>query len=126
MAIKLAGDSEIADILDQYAVFVEGRAKQMDSYTEDTLHAVVGISGEAGEMLDCVKKTWVYGKELDVENLREEAGDCMFYIQMLCNQFGWTIENLMLVNMEKLTRRYPEGYSDAAAQARADKQGEQS
>jgi hypothetical protein len=35
------------------------------------LHCVVGISGEAGELLDAVKKTWVYGKALDHDNLIE-------------------------------------------------------
>lgn len=104
-----------------YAAFVASLAKKMPTSIEDLLHAAVGISGESGELLDAVKKTWIYNKPLDVTNLAEECGDLLFYLQMICNQQGWTIEMLQELNQKKLETRYPTGYSDAAAQARADK-----
>jgi NTP pyrophosphatase (non-canonical NTP hydrolase) len=85
------------------------------------LHAAVGASGEAGEMLDAIKKTWVYGRELDARNVLEECGDQLFYIVALLNRCGFHIEDAMAYNMSKLAARYPEGYTDAAALARADK-----
>jgi len=86
-----------------------------------TLHAAVGISGEAGELLDMVKKTWIYNKPLDHENLIEECGDLMFYIAAILDQHGYTIGQAADHNYAKLSKRYPQGYSDSAARDRADK-----
>lgn len=105
----------------EYPEFVASRAKQLSNHTEDMLHMAVGISGEAGELLDAIKKVWVYNKTLDIENVREELGDLLFYIQGMANLIGTDLEELIKGNMEKLKKRYPTGYTDAAAQARADK-----
>lgn len=85
------------------------------------VHAAMGVAGEGGELLDAVKKHWVYGKELDRENILEECGDAMFYIAVLLKHCGYTLEQAMQHNMAKLNKRYPEGYTDRAAQDRADK-----
>ncbi len=85
------------------------------------LHAAVGVAGEAGELLDGIKKHWIYGKALDRENLIEECGDLLFYVQAILNELGISMDDAMRQNMEKLARRYPEGYSDSAAIERADK-----
>lgn len=86
-----------------------------------TLHAAVGIAGEAGEVLDAVKKTWIYGKELDRENILEESGDLLFYITALLTENGFTLEDAMEYNIKKLEKRYPDGYTDSAAIERLDK-----
>ncbi len=105
-----------------YADFVRALLKQMPSHTEDILHAAVGISGEAGELLDAVKKHWAYGKPLDMANVREELGDIMFYTTAMLNILGLDEEEIIWQNVEKLEARYPGiTYSDAAAIARADK-----
>lgn len=85
------------------------------------LQAAVGISGEAGELLDCIKKTWIYGKKLDKENILEECGDLLFYIQAILAEAGFTMQEAREHNVFKLRKRYPEGYTDEAAQVRADK-----
>lgn len=85
------------------------------------LHACVGIAGESGELLDAVKKTWIYGKQLDRENVLEECGDLLFYIQAMLTECGFTIDDAIRHNIEKLKRRYPDGYTDLAAINRADK-----
>lgn len=104
-----------------YSEFVASRAKKLPTTLDDTLHMAIGVAGEGGELLDAVKKAWVYAKPLDVANVKEEAGDALFYIQGLCNIYGWTLEELIADNVAKLEKRYPTGYTDAAAQARADK-----
>ncbi len=86
------------------------------------LHAAVGVAGEAGEVLDTVKKTWIYNKELDYENLLEEAGDLLFYTTALLIHSGYSLSDALEHNKAKLAKRYPEGYTDQAAQERADKQ----
>lgn len=86
------------------------------------VHASMGIAGEAGEVIDAVKKTWIYGKPLDRENILEECGDLMFYISALLHECGHTMEDAMLHNIDKLKKRYPDGYTDQNAIERKDKQ----
>jgi len=85
------------------------------------LHAAVGIAGEAGEILDSVKKSWIYGKPEDAANILEECGDAMFYIVALLQQYGFTLADAQAANVAKLQKRYPDGYSDADAITRKDK-----
>ena len=79
------------------------------------LHASMGLSEEAGEILGIAKKSMWYGKNLDKVNLLEEMGDSIHYFQMLCNSMNVTISEVIKLNMAKLQIRYPEGYSDNQA-----------
>ena len=86
------------------------------------LHMAIGISGEAGELLDAIKKWVMYGKPLDVENVIEELGDLEFYMEGLRAELGLTREAVILANIAKLNKRYASGkYSNQQAQDRADK-----
>lgn len=96
-------------------------AKNMGSREMELVHAALGVTGEAGELADAIKKHWAYGKPLDVENVREEAGDMLFYLFLLLDECGITLESVLRANTAKLAKRYPSGYSNAAAQLRADK-----
>ena len=95
---------------------------QLTPLQASILHMAVGVSGEAGELLDTVKKHCVYQKQLDINNVIEEAGDILFYLTGMLNELGLTINDCMEANVEKLSKRYPEKrYTNAAAIARADK-----
>lgn len=86
------------------------------------LHAALGVAGEAGELADAVKKEVIYCKPLDRKNLVEELGDLRFYIQAIMNLYSVTEQEVLQHNACKLMVRYENlEYSDAAAQARADK-----
>lgn len=85
------------------------------------LHMAVGVSGEAGELLDAVKKAAIYCKPIDRENVVEELGDLEFYIEGLRQGMGITREETIEHNIKKLSERYKTGYSNQAAQDRADK-----
>lgn len=88
----------------------------------NALHAAVGVAGEAGELLDAIKKHVVYNKELDITNVIEELGDLEFYMEQLRQEFGISRIDTLAYNYVKLMKkRYPNGYTDAAAQERADK-----
>lgn len=87
----------------------------------DLLHMAIGISGEAGELLDAVKKHVIYGKPLDRENVIEELGDLEFYLAGIRNTLALPREFIIESNVAKLQKRYPISYSDAHAIARADK-----
>ena len=81
----------------------------------DELHMVMGISTEAGELLDAYKKHFAYGKDLDVVNVGEEIADIMWYISNLCRIKGIDLEEMMQRNIDKLKARYPEKFTQENA-----------
>lgn len=86
------------------------------------LHMTVGISGEAGELLDAIKKQVIYRKPLDRENVIEEIGDILFYLEGLCQSLSITLEECKIENIKKLSKRYKDlTYSNDSAISRADK-----
>lgn len=96
------------------------------------LHGAVGLAGESGEVLDHMKKLWVYDKPLDEPTLlkiEEEMGDVIHYYFMVMIKLEETtgrtydLSTFFRDNMLKLQKRYPNGFSKADALARADKQG---
>lgn len=86
-----------------------------------SLHASIGIAGEAGELIDAIKKSAMYGKPLDVQNVKEELGDICWYMALMLESIGSNFSEVMQMNHDKLEKRYPSGFTEAAAQARADK-----
>lgn len=86
------------------------------------IHMVLGIAGEAGELVDAVKKAAIYKQEVDIQNVIEELGDLEFYMEGLRQGLGITRAETISGNIRKLAKRY-EGfnYSNDAAIARADK-----
>jgi len=94
----------------------------MDYRSAHIIHMCLGLAGEVGELIDAIKKATIYGKPMDRENVIEELGDIEFYLEGLRQGLFISREVTMLKNIEKLTRRYPQGrYTDADAKARADK-----
>jgi hypothetical protein len=79
------------------------------------------VTSEAGELADAIKKHSIYGKPLDVANIHEELGDILFAAQAIATATGTTLEECQRLNVEKLTVRFPNGYSNTAAIQRADK-----
>jgi phosphoribosyl-ATP pyrophosphohydrolase len=96
--------------------------RQLTPHQAHLLHMAVGVSGEAGELLDAIKKHCVYQKPINMENVLEEAGDILFYLTGLLNDLDISLEDCINANIIKLSKRYPNGkYTNAAAIARADK-----
>lgn len=78
-------------------------------------HAVMGLVTEAGECMDAIKKTKIYGKPFDKVNILEEAGDTLWYISILLDELGVTYEEVMAKNIAKLAKRYPEKFTEENA-----------
>lgn len=88
-------------------------------------HMATGVAGEAGELLDAVKKHVVYNQPLDIENIVEELGDIQFYLAGIRSAINVMEETILHHNNRKLAKRYADGnYSNDAAKNRADKQHE--
>src|SRR5210317_103935 len=80
--------------------------------TERLLTAAVGMSAEAGEFTEIIKKIVFQGKPVNEENLfhlKRELGDIMWYVSQACIGLDISIEEVIQMNFEKLSARYPEG-----------------
>ena len=96
--------------------------KDLNPTKADLLHMAVGVAGEAGELLDAVKKATIYNKPLDHKNMVEELGDLEFYMSRVRQLIGVSRDQVLEHNYEKLSRRYAKGqYSNEQAQERMDK-----
>lgn len=86
------------------------------------VHMALGVAGEAGELLDALKRHAIYGKALDRENVIEELGDLEFYLEGIRAALDISRDRVIESNIAKLRKRYPEGaYTNHAAIVRADK-----
>lgn len=86
------------------------------------VHAAIGLSGEAGEVLELIKKNLFYGKDVPMEKLKEELGDVLFYLTMFCNALNTSLEEIALLNVQKLEKRYASNFTEAEALERKDEQ----
>ena len=82
---------------------------------ESILNWGLGISGEAGDVASCIKKTFFH-KNDQTAGIRENLGDTMWYVAMICNHYGWDLEEVLAENVEKLRKRYPNGFTHKDAQ----------
>lgn len=106
--------------LNEYQALAMRTAKRV-SFEHDLTHVALGLSGEAGEFADAVKKHTIYNKDFDYENAAEELGDLLWYIALGCETLGITMSQLAEANIFKLQQRYPEKYTDELAAMRMDK-----
>ena len=74
------------------------------------INGVMGLCGESGEAIDIVKKWLAQGHELDRDKLAKELGDIAWYLAETATALGLDLDAIFAANIEKLKRRYPEGF----------------
>ena len=74
------------------------------------INGVMGLCGESGEAIDIVKKWLAQGHELDKEKLAKELGDIAWYLAETAYALDIPLEDILNANIEKLKKRYPEGF----------------
>jgi NTP pyrophosphatase (non-canonical NTP hydrolase) len=79
-----------------------------------------GLSGEAGEVSEIIKKHYYHGHDLSPQQLMDEIGDVMWYAAVLSYALGFTIEYVAERNLAKLAKRYPEGFSEERSRNRTE------
>ena len=84
------------------------------------INGVMGLCGESGEAIDIVKKWLAQGHELDREKLAKELGDICWYLAETATALGLPLEDIMTANIEKLKKRYPEGFDTDRSVNRAE------
>ncbi len=78
---------------------------------ETLINGVMGLCGESGEAIDIVKKWLAQGHELDREHLAKELGDVAWYLARTATAIGYDLDTILRMNLEKLQKRYPQGFS---------------
>lgn len=71
----------------------------------------LGITGEAGEVADLIKKEVGHGHEPNIDKMRDELGDVLWYLACLADTYGLSLSEIATRNIDKLKARYPEGFS---------------
>lgn len=94
-------------------------------------NVALGLSGESGEVSDAVKKAIHHGhgfvdkpredsKAVSTQDLIKELGDIMYYVSVGAHELGYTLQEIAEININKLAKRYPEGFSVEASINRVD------
>lgn len=86
-----------------------------DIRTLRLLHAAIGLTTEAVEMLDAMKKFIFYGKKLDVVNIKEELGDSDWYKSIAIDELGSSFEEIQELVINKLKARYGGRFNEDGA-----------
>ncbi len=81
------------------------------THEQQLANAALGLAGEAGEVADMMKKHLFHQHPLDREAMVKELGDCLWYVAAAATALGIELEEIGAGNIEKLRRRYPEGFS---------------
>ncbi|MRD34591.1 nucleotide pyrophosphohydrolase [Bacillus thuringiensis] len=126
----LMNNNQISE-LDQYQEAALRTWNTNQDFGGRVLNAALGLSGESGEVADIVKKAIFHGHGFDpahcpgeeegnTHKIALELGDILYYISIMSHEMGYTLEDIAQMNIEKLAKRYPDGFSREASQARID------
>lgn len=91
-----------------------------DSPQIEMVFAALEMSAEVGEVANLVYKHAFQQHDLDREDVKEELGDALWGMAVLCHAVGITLDDVMAYNIAKLCRRYPDGWTREASLARVD------
>jgi NTP pyrophosphatase (non-canonical NTP hydrolase) len=94
-----------------------------DTYSDQDIMAVwnaIGLAGEAGEVAEHIKKGIFHRHGIDETKLKKEIGDVLWYTAALCTTLGLDLSEIMQGNIDKLKKRYPNGFTFEDSQKRVD------
>ena len=74
------------------------------------INGVMGLCGESGEVIDIVKKHIAHNHELNKDHLAKELGDVAWYLAETATALGYSLEDIFKMNIDKLKKRYPDGF----------------
>lgn len=80
---------------------------------EQLQEGALGLAGEAGEVADYIKKGIYQGHLMKRDRLAEEIGDVLWYCALLADATGVNLDEIAQRNIDKLRKRYPEGFDSA-------------
>ena len=90
----------------------------MEAHQMHLIHAAMGLTSEAGEFADNIKRHIFYGTPIDYRNLEEEIGDMCWYMALALREIGSDFEQVLEMNIAKLQERYPHKFDNGRAVTR--------
>lgn len=87
------------------------RTSRADPHRERLAVQALGLAGEAGEVAQLIKKWLWHGQPLDPQRMADELGDVLWYVADLASACGLRLDDVARGNVEKLWRRYPDGFT---------------
>lgn len=105
--------------LDEYQTLA-ARTMGVRTQADQLSNMALGLAGEAGETADMLKKHLFHGKPLDANEVIKELGDVMWYVAGMATAIGVSLDDIAQRNVDKLRKRYPDGFSVEASARRAD------
>ena len=100
--------------------FQKAALRTANPQCKSLINCALGMTGEAGEFADMIKKHEFHGHELDRDAAIKELGDCLWYAAVAADVLGVSLGEVMQRNVEKLMKRYPNGFSTEDSVARVD------
>lgn len=97
--------------LNEYQSFAARGIHEATLEREPIVGFALGLAGEAGEVVDDIKKRIFHGREVPMGHTAEELGDVLWYVANIATQCGFSLEDIIQQNVDKLMTRYPEMYS---------------
>lgn len=82
-------------------------------------HALFGLSAETGEIHSIFQKVY-QGHPVKMADLIGEMGDLLWFLAELADVHGLTLDEIAAHNVDKLRRRYPDGFSEEESLHRED------
>ena len=90
------------------------------THEQQLANAALGLSGEAGETADIIKKHLYHATPLDHDALVKELGDCLWYIGAFATVLGLSLDDIAQRNIDKLRKRYPAGFDPERSRNRSE------
>lgn len=81
------------------------------TFEEQKFHALNGMVGEIGEIHSIYQKMY-QGHAYEVDHVKKEFGDLLWFIAEYCTAKGWSLDDIMCMNIDKLKERYPDGFNE--------------
>ncbi|MDQ8162880.1 MAG: nucleoside triphosphate pyrophosphohydrolase family protein [Gemmatimonadota bacterium] len=106
--------------LDEYQALAARTLGRDRTHEQQLANAALGLTGEAGEVAEVIKKHLFHATPLDQDALAKELGDCLWYIGAFATVLGLSMDDIAQRNIDKLRKRYPEGFDTERSRNRTD------
>lgn len=92
-----------------YELFVDTLMPNTDN--KERLYGFgLGLAGECGEVIELLKRQLVYNADTSPEEIKKELGDVLWYLTAISLEYNTSLDEIMEINIQKLSKRYPQGF----------------
>lgn len=106
--------------LDEYQQLAARTLGRDRTHEQQLANAALGLTGEAGEVAEVIKKHLFHATPLDNDALMKELGDCLWYVAAFATVLGVSMDDIAQRNIDKLRKRYPEGFDPERSRNRTE------